>query len=326
MNHTTRRRKNMHSPNPERTRIAVFIASHFTYDAQEHYLHTCLSSLLDQTTEVDIYVSISYDLKYESVVRNLPCCYDLPVVKFLIRDTQTSQMNHIRLLTNEFAHRHKLIMFCDDDDTYEPERVDAFNKGNDFLIKSKSRNQIVLTDDTNLQEFWAYAFVPEQLHCFFDLFQTDAQKRYLDGTYADMMLRLFIRNFKKMCVSCRLLYNYRRHDESVCVTAEKRHIKSEDEKLVLYVTKQMSKEIYSRFITSDGLKYVEFYFVNIMQNPKVYKLFVRSSAEKWKYKKFLYKFHKILNKKAADKNEENKKFCEELEKELNMKGTDITYV
>ena len=92
-------------------RAAVFVASHITYDNQLKYLRECISSLLNQTTEVDIYVSISYESKYESKVRAFPDMYQMLPIKILFRDTQTSQMNHIRLLTHEFADKHKLIMF-----------------------------------------------------------------------------------------------------------------------------------------------------------------------------------------------------------------------
>ena len=298
------------------TRTAVFVASHVTYDLQLQYLRECISSLLNQTTAVDIYVSISYESKYESEVRELPNKYVFLPIKFVFRDTQTSQMNHVRLLTNEFAHNHKLIMFCDDDDTYEPHRVELFDRHSQttydgVLYEAENENATASINASNfiLNEFWRCAMSPEHLCQFFDLFQTDVQKSYLNGPYADLLLVNFLKRLgeQKYCVwrsnekyGPGPLYNYHKHNESVCVTAHKRHLKSEDELLLLYCC-SISKTAYQEFLKfkHERVKPIlKFLWLDILQIPEHGDLMIRAHAEKWKFKKLTHMWNK-RNKKAG---------------------------
>lgn len=300
------------------TRTAVFVASHVTYDLQLQYLRECISSLLNQTTAVDIYVSISYESKYESAVRELPNKYVFLPIKFVFRDTQTSQMNHVRLLTNEFAHNHKLIMFCDDDDTYEPHRVELFDRHNQttydgvlYEAENENANASINASNFKLNEFWRCAMSPEHLCQFFDLFQTDVQKSYLNGPYADLLLVAFLKRLGKRiyCVwrsneKCGPgpLYNYHKHNESVCVTAHKRHLKSEDELLLLYCC-STSKITYQKFLECEHERVkpiLKFVWLNLMQIPEHCELLIRAHTEKWKFEKLADMINK-RNKKAGPK-------------------------
>jgi glycosyltransferase involved in cell wall biosynthesis len=295
-------------------RAAVFVASHITYDDQLKYLRECISSLLNQTTEVDIYVSISYESKYESKVRALPGMYQMLPIKILIRDTQTSQMNHIRLLTHEFADNHKLIMFCDDDDTYEPHRVEWFNLQDEIITKVQKslRERNVLFESAEkkrimgdtITEFWHCAVLPKQLHDFFSKFQSDAQKRYLNGPYADMLLRIFLDyrvGYGKVQIwsdgSCGRLYNYHEHSESVCATALERHIKTADDWLMLHCA-CLNVDTYDGWLSlpHEHVKRVmEFIWVKLVGNPKQFERDVRAHAKKMSFDEYKCELNNVCD-------------------------------
>jgi hypothetical protein len=105
--------------------VCVFIPSHICYDLQLTYLDKCLMSLLHQNKKIDIFVSISYEDKYEKETIKLIDKFKLKDIYFNIEKTQKYQMEHIYLLTKIIENKfYDLIFFCDDDDTYEPNRIE----------------------------------------------------------------------------------------------------------------------------------------------------------------------------------------------------------
>ena len=106
----------------------IFIASHMKHNARLQYLLECLKSLISQTVQIPIYLSISFDSNdvQSYCMDRLINEHDISNCGFLNiceRGQPTSQMQHFNLLSKEYGELHKWIMFCDDDDTYQPNRT-----------------------------------------------------------------------------------------------------------------------------------------------------------------------------------------------------------
>jgi len=105
-------------------KTAVLVPSHIYYPDQLSRLDTCLDSLCSQTVVPDIFVSISfanntYKREFATLLRKYP------TVKFTLSAQQKFQLEHLSTLTR-FVSNYDMVMFCDDDDTYLPMRVEKF--------------------------------------------------------------------------------------------------------------------------------------------------------------------------------------------------------
>ena len=114
---------------PFASTFCIAIASHISNKNRVPYLQECLLSLVTQSTPISIYLSISF-ASQEIREYTLNCLYadaSITLPEYLnirVRDQKTSQMRHYFLLYQEIAQKHDWIMFCDDDDTYHPDRTD----------------------------------------------------------------------------------------------------------------------------------------------------------------------------------------------------------
>lgn len=123
------------------TKVCIFIPSHINYNGQIDLLYSCLESLISQTNIPDIYISISfgndtYKKEFtEKILRNFP------KPKYLFSKQKLFQMEHIYKLTKNYANNYELIMFCDDDDTYNKNRVqkivEAYQYGKKYYLGYK---------------------------------------------------------------------------------------------------------------------------------------------------------------------------------------------
>ena len=107
-------------------RVAVIIPCHIHYKGQLEKLLNCINSLKEQTHPCTIVVGISFaSNEYYSIFKN----YVFPLVKryakFIVRCEQTYQIMHIYNCLQK-VNDHDYILFCDDDDTYLPKRVQIF--------------------------------------------------------------------------------------------------------------------------------------------------------------------------------------------------------
>jgi glycosyltransferase involved in cell wall biosynthesis len=133
--------------------ICVVIGSHISNPKRIQYFVECLVSLVRQTIPIAIHVSISFsntELK-EQTIAALMSNQELVSasrIQLRIQDEKTPQMRHIQILVNELVGVHKWIMFCDDDDTYEPNRALRFAQ-----VISKSLQDVeTLNSSTNNRE------------------------------------------------------------------------------------------------------------------------------------------------------------------------------
>jgi hypothetical protein len=110
----------------------IIIASHISNPKRIDHLSECLHSLLNQTCPIAIYLSISFENEnlqqtFAEIFSKTPE-FSSPFMYLLIKPTKTPQMRHMYELLPLIEKSHNWIMFCDDDDTYEPTRVETFLK------------------------------------------------------------------------------------------------------------------------------------------------------------------------------------------------------
>ena len=127
--------------------FCIAIASHMSNPKRISYLLECLTSLLSQTVVIPVYLSISFenDDTKTSFIEGLGNMgfINHPFIHILVQSEKTPQMRHFLSILGVMKSEHKWIMFCDDDDTYDPTRVEN-------LIKSIHIIKQQVTDPTKI--------------------------------------------------------------------------------------------------------------------------------------------------------------------------------
>lgn len=180
------------------TKICILIASHIYYDNQIELFKNCLLSLKNQTYTADIYVSVSFENEKfkELFINNILNIVDNINILFILSDKQLYQMEHIYVF-NEYIKKYDLIMFCDDDDTYDKERVELINKMYiEYLSNKKDREfagfiEIIDVEMDDAPEFWCYTITPIIYNDFYDRCKNDMDLLKYD--YGDMYFRNYLR-------------------------------------------------------------------------------------------------------------------------------------
>lgn len=171
----------------------VFIASHIRYDGQLGNLTWCLESLLAQEHVPAICVSISVETSLYKQDFNNNVKQNYPTVNFHVQKKRLFQMEHMRFLFERYASQYDLILFCDDDDTYAPERVG-------FFCQCAAQNPSVMCflesihgeDYKDYKEFWKYAVRPSFLGVFFE--RVEKAPYLLQHLFSDVLFRCFLRH------------------------------------------------------------------------------------------------------------------------------------
>lgn len=224
--------------------ILILVASHLCYEGQPLLLFACLRSLLRQThRDVRVCASVSFEndgfrAEFERVVQDR-----LPTVRFTLRATQTYQMEHLRGLAREHltdGHRYEYVCFCDDDDTYHPQRVACML----HVLRSSSdanphetfygAKEVGVKDATcgnsafvNLSpEFWSYMIRPDVLTHFFRIMD-GFDREFLRNRFSDMIFRQYLRMYRRgdskviqfcTCDKCEETNLYLHNDHAMSVT------------------------------------------------------------------------------------------------------------
>lgn len=185
-------------------------------------------------------------------------------------------MEHIYELTQKYALLYDLIMFCDDDDTYENTRVEKFCECYEWGIKNiiflGGVKEIVNSIDpiSEAPEFWRYGVTPNILIDFFERFKKNNTLVLLKHIFGDMYFRYFLRlinrNNEKFGYATIVidkeeheLYHYNINNEnSICATLKKR---DNDEiytnNLLLELLKCMSDDDFHKLTTKLDKKSVK---------------------------------------------------------------------
>lgn len=217
----------LHDSSAEKFNCAVLIASHVCYDEQLGYLQKCFDSLLTQTCRSDIFCSISFDNEtYKQQFNQIIIPKYSTNIKFVIHEIKKSQFQHLFSLV-EHVKTHDLLLFCDDDDTYSPQRIQIFN--NHYTLASSQqlgKNKIFggIHYGTNREvvgEFWQWGVAPLLLKNFFD--KLSGHDEILSHKFCDVVFSSHIKRlntnymFAYIEPSCEIggSYQYNIHNNSV---------------------------------------------------------------------------------------------------------------
>ena len=204
--------------------VCVLIPSHICYENQITLLKKTINSLKIQTKQVDILLSISFE--NEEYRKDFDIDKDDYVFTF-ISECRRYQMDHLFQLLH-LTDNYDLVFFCDDDDTFEPERVEMISILYSNCLENKIRNktpgtlggfiEIIDIEPQDAPEYWCYAITPTLLKEFFHRFEQNFD--LLNYDYGDMYFRNFLRlvNGFTYC-SYRFekpLYHHLIHENSIC--------------------------------------------------------------------------------------------------------------
>ena len=176
-------------------RICIIVASHISIPERIPHLITCIDSLLQQTIPVTVYLSISFktDELRTLVIDQLDTTADR--LRFVPRDAPTSQMKHIAMALTEVKSTQDWIFFCDDDDTYEPNRIERFLPFVQHGVAGAFESWVGLSQQQYRYEFWAYGIRPFVLLPFFEYLSDHPD--ILDQTCCDIMLVEYLRRLSQ---------------------------------------------------------------------------------------------------------------------------------
>jgi glycosyltransferase involved in cell wall biosynthesis len=215
--------------------LCIFIASHISNPKRFQYLMECLESLINQTLQISIYLSISFnsDELKQDFLNNSRLQYLCSKINTIIREQKTPQMRHLCLLYPKLAEKHKWIMFCDDDDTYEPGRVEKIAKcifqGNIECSQMDNKNVKRLAglyESTfgkdhrqHRHEYWCYCVNIVLIENFYNRLKDHPD--IIDNKCCDVLFAEYLRRVLPDYLYCRMedkFYNYRVEDNSDSIT------------------------------------------------------------------------------------------------------------
>ena len=221
--------------------FCIAIASHITNINRIPYLQECLRSLISQTAPISIYLSISFattEIREETLNQIHTDAIQFEHLNIRVREQKTAQMRHYLLLYEEIRHLHKWVMFCDDDDTYHPERtqqfmqtilstqthIDLVNAGRDDTLPTLKfaglyENIAQPTHHTKRHEYWCYCIRMDLLTRFFNVVEPTIG--VLDDRCCDVLFAEYLRRKSPEWVYATInqpLYYYREDENDDSIT------------------------------------------------------------------------------------------------------------
>jgi hypothetical protein len=213
----------------------IFIASHVSKHERIPFFKDCLLSLIKQKMPICIYVSISFkneELKQSTLEmiiehKTINSCGFLNI---LVRKDQCSQMQHFQLLLEEINDRHKWIMFCDDDDTYDTERtykiaclitlgVQQYTNHAFFKIAGLYESTYGKDHREHRHEYWCYCVHKDIITTFYTQLQNN--KDVLEHSCCDVLFGEYLRRksqewgYLRLTETC---YHYRTDENPESIT------------------------------------------------------------------------------------------------------------
>ena len=227
-------------------KFCVIIPSHIHHITRSKSLITCLTSLINQTVTIPIFLSISFETQLdEKLFVRLFGKSDLTnypnIIKIVYRGERTSQFRHIKK-TMDIVNRcnFDFIMFCDDDDTYQPMRVEEFTTSinycyNNCMLNGKKLAGMyeVINMDMDcshlirIHEYWKYCVHISILNNFFHTIEHNNGDNYIDNKFCDVLFADYLRQLdeRHIFIKCaKNYYNYNKHSESITATIQKNKI------------------------------------------------------------------------------------------------------
>jgi len=243
-----------------RKSMCVAIASHISNEKRIGFLIECLISLMRQTCPVAMYLSISFstdqlrelftktifnkiflkidvnggDRPWMCGLHQYPMVSNNKLLTIFMQEKKTPQMCHIELLYPEIGKRnHEWVLFSDDDDTYEPNRVETFaksimanrNQSNDSLGREYAGAYESINGTKHLDkrhEYWAYCVKLSIVKEFFvKLRSTPDHSGILENQCCDILFAEYLRRSENLYTYTPMpenLYNYRKQNNDDSIT------------------------------------------------------------------------------------------------------------
>ena len=170
-------------------KVGIIVPCHIKNNHQFTLLAKCLISLQKQTYNSKIVVGISF-ANNEEVLFFKEIVFPLfkNNVIFILQKTQTFQMMHIYHCLQKLQSCD-LILFCDDDDYFIPNRVETFVKLKQENEDSKIIREIIPGHNEE-SEYWCYGLEPCVLNNFYA--RCSGKMGFLCHKFGDMYLRNFL--------------------------------------------------------------------------------------------------------------------------------------
>lgn len=213
-------------------KTCVIVPSHIGNISRTKLLMHCLHSLTNQTIKIPIYLSISFETELDNILfkktieKNDLINNELLYIVYQYR--QTSQFRHIEKVIDNIKNTYKYVMFCDDDDTYEIDRVEKFmimiEHGITFCQKDKI---FVGAYEYNLQkgshsslfyEYWSYCVNIEFIVNFMNILKINNYDYVIDNKMCDVLFASYLRHLDSRHLFYLInekLYNYNSNEYSI---------------------------------------------------------------------------------------------------------------
>jgi hypothetical protein len=213
----------------------IIIASHISNPKRIGHLSECLHSLLKQTYPIAIYLSISFENEnlqsdFAEMFSKTPE-FQSTFMHLIIKTTKTPQMRHMYELLPHIEKKHQWLMFCDDDDTYEPVRSETFLKNianclHTVAEQMPDKRFIGVYESTfgkdhreQRHEFWCYCIHVNVLQNFME--KVAPHSDILNHNCCDVLFGEYLRRMRPDFLYAAInapLYNYRVTDNADSIT------------------------------------------------------------------------------------------------------------
>jgi len=218
--------------------FCIAVASHISNKNRISYLIECLISLTTQKMPISVYLSISFgDNEIKMKTLNSIKNEDKIVnehLNILVRNEKTPQMRHYYLLNEEHLNKYKWIMFCDDDDSYIPERTKMIMECitiNEEYVKDMNKDEEkyilgglyenISKEDHRIKrhEYWCYCIKQILMYEFYRV--VSEKPDVLNDKCCDVLFGEYLRRKSTNWLYARIntpMYNYRIEENTDSVT------------------------------------------------------------------------------------------------------------
>lgn len=210
----------------------IIVPSHINNINRTKLFICCLQSLINQTIKIPIYLSISFETELDKTLFNKLFeknnMLNNSLICIMYQGIKTSQFRHIEKVIDNIKDTYKYVMFCDDDDTYEIERVEKFMIMIEHGCTNCPKDKIFVgayesvlqkgSHSLSFYEYWSYCVNIEFIINFINIIKINNYDYYIDNKMCDVLFSTYLRhlNNKHLFISINeKLYNYNRNEYSI---------------------------------------------------------------------------------------------------------------
>jgi hypothetical protein len=217
----------------------IIVPSHINNINRTKLFICCIQSLINQTEPIPIYLSVSFETEldktlFDRLVKKINL-FDDTIIHIIFREKKTSQFRHIEKVIDIIKDNYKYVMFCDDDDTYENDRVKSFINMIKCGHNSCPEDKIFVgvyemtnseSHSTRFYEYWSYCINVNFIINFINIIKINNYDYVIDNKFCDVLFSTYLRHLdnKHLFVSIdEKLYNYNRNVYSITIKTLKQN-------------------------------------------------------------------------------------------------------